>query len=448
MDSRIVRRVVSALAAFLAACGGSSSTAPSPSATLVVTLAQPPGASPLVVISGPNNYAVEVLGTDTLRGLAAGTYSVVSATATTQDPIVTPTDTGVVSGSPVTVAVNDTAALSITFNRVAGAGNLWVIGGSAGHGTATGYTGSQLLANAPAGLSAGIADGVAVFDTAGNLWVASPSGNSISEYTRPQLVQGGTPTPVTTITGGGLSGPDGLAFDRVAGLWVANGGGNTLVHYSAAQLAAGGAPTPDVVLSSAALSQPTGLGFDAFGTLWVPNATANTVIGFSAGQLAATGSPAPAVTINASAGSLASPQGVAFDQTGNLWVANATSSTIVRFSYAQQLSTGSPTPTLVFTLPAGTGSPSSIAFDNSGDLWGTSIAGSALFQYSAPQITSGAAASPASTISVPPTPRTVALDPVPDGLPVSGPKTLAAKLKGPRVIGRHAVIARSVVATR
>jgi hypothetical protein len=108
----------------------------------------------------------------------------------------------------------------------------------------------------------------------------------------------------------------------------------------------------------------------------------------------------------------------------------------VEYSYTQQLAGDSLTPILVFTLPAAVAAPTSIAFDNSGDLWGTSLTGSALFEYSATQIVSGGASTPAATIAVPAGPRTVALDPVPSGLPVSGPHLLAHKLKGPLALRR------------
>jgi sugar lactone lactonase YvrE len=441
LSCRIVRLLIGGVGILTAACGGSKATAPTPGATLIITVTQPPGARPLIVISGPttNNllYAAEVLGTDTLRGLAAGTYRVVSATATTVDPIATPTDTGNILGDSLTLAVNDTGRVTVTFSARPGAGDLWVFGGSAGHGTAVGYTSGELLAQSAPGLTLSVADAYAVFDTSGNLWVASPGTNTVSEYTLAQLVGGGTPTPATTISGGALSGPDGLAFDRLAGLWVANGTGNTLVHYTAAQLQAGGSPAPDVVLSSTALQHPGLLAFDVYGKLWVPNAGNNTVVAFSANALGATATVSPATTLSAAAGSLSSPQSLAFDQPGNLWVANGASATIVVYSYTQQLSGGGLTPTVTYTLPANLGSPSAIAFDNSGDLWGLSVAGSSLFEYSAAQIGTGGATAPAAMLAVGANPHTIALDPVPDGYPISGPHVVpTGRLRGPGRTGQ------------
>ena len=106
------------------------------------------------------------------------------------------------------------------------------------------------------------------------------------------------------------------------------------------------------------------IAFDATGRLWVANGnnSQNTVVAFSPSQLAATGSPTPAVTLSASAGSLANPTGLAFDASGNLWVANTTAPSIVEFSASQIVSSGAPTPNTIIT-GSSLSEPFGIAFD-------------------------------------------------------------------------------------
>jgi sugar lactone lactonase YvrE len=93
------------------------------------------------------------------------------------------------------------------------------------------------------------------------------------------------------------------------------------------------------------------MAFDASGGLWVSNGNTSpfSIVGYTASQLAASGSPVPAVTLTPSGSSLANPAGLAFDASGNLWVANVSgASPIVEFS-ASQLANGSPTPNITVT---------------------------------------------------------------------------------------------------
>jgi len=118
-------------------------------------------------------------------------------------------------------------------------------------------------------------------------------------------------------TAGSIVGPIGLAFDGLGNLWVANGntGHNTVVEFVASQLTTSGAPTPAVVLSANAgsLASPAGLAFDNSHNLWVANAASPTVVEFTPGQLASNGSPAPNVVLRTRANSVGLPVGLAFD---------------------------------------------------------------------------------------------------------------------------------------
>ncbi len=115
------------------------------------------------------------------------------------------------------------------------------------------------------------ADGLA-FTGAGDLWVASWSGSTLSEYKPTQLTASGNPTPAVTITSDAktppsLDGPENVALDASGDLWVANSHSNTVVEYTPTQLTASGSPTPAVTISSktASLDYPRGSGLHLLG---------------------------------------------------------------------------------------------------------------------------------------------------------------------------------------
>ncbi len=413
--------VLASLAVAAVGCGGSSSTAPSPKtyATLIVTRVAPAGTASTITVAGPSNYALDIGGTDTLRALAAGTYRVIAGPGTQSDPVVNLILTTAVAGSPTTIGLGDTGRITVTYTRTGGTGALYVTGSSSGASVAAAYTSTELQGRSAAGTTFPVAGQAIAVDTSGNLWVASAGANSITEYPSMELSVG-TPAAGVTITGSGLSGPSGIAFDRLGDLWVSNATGNTVVEYTAAQLAAGGAPVPTITLGGAALSAPAAITFDLYGNLWVASAGANTVIQYSPAQLAAGGSPTPAVTLSAAGGSLAAPQGLAFDSHGDLWVTNASANTVVEFTNGQLVASASPAPAETITLPAVGAAPGALAFDNSGDLWVLGRAQGQLIEFTAAQLIAGGSPAPGATLPAPTNPGGLAFSPSPAGLPLVG----------------------------
>ncbi len=241
----------------------------------------------------------------------------------------------------------------------------------------------------------------AAFDSHGNLWIASLVADTIVEYSAAQLKSSGTPVPVVTLSVPGTN-PAGLAFDAHGNLWVTNYGANTVVEYSTSQIASNGAPTPAVTIAASAgsLQEPVGIAFDASGNLWIANSLgdAATVVEFTTGQLTASGTPTPAITITSNAGSLFGPMLMAFDANGGLWVANGaftTSNTVVGYSASQLAASGSPVPNVTLSAAAGSlFNPAGLAFDGSGNLWvsnfGVSNLGSStVVEFAANQLTTG-----------------------------------------------------------
>jgi ligand-binding sensor domain-containing protein len=271
--------------------GGNPSTAPPAGSGTLIVAVTPPGETIVVVDAiGPSGYEARFSHTDTLGSLAAGAYTITTANAASNDPVVNSLYGGQVTGSPATIAGTDTLSASVTYSLLPGTGGLWVGSTNAGAPVAAEFTSTELLGHSAPSLSLPVVDADEVFDAAGNLWIASLAGNTVTEYPASQLVAG-TPVSSVTIGGSGLSGPGGLAFDRDGNLWVANFTGNTVAEYTASQLAVSGSPAPAVTVSGAALDNPAHLTFDVTGNLWVPNAGANTVVEYTAAQIASSGSP-------------------------------------------------------------------------------------------------------------------------------------------------------------
>ncbi len=167
-------------------------------------------------------------------------------------------------------------------------------------------------------------------------------------------------------------------------LWIANAiAPPTVVEFTAAQLASG-TPTPAVTITSGSGGSNIGVAFDPSGNLWV--ASNGSIVEYSATQLETSGSPAPAVTLAGS--SISSPEGLAFDASGNLWVANAGNSTLVELAATQLAASGSPTPPVVISAPGSALTrPIGLAFDASGDLWVSNSTPNTVVEYTPAQLT-------------------------------------------------------------
>jgi sugar lactone lactonase YvrE len=215
-------------------------------------------------------------------------------------------------------------------------------------------------------------------DVAGDLWVANwgngtQAQSSVAKFSAAQLQAGGTPTPITTLSGPSIVGPVGLAFDADGDLWVSNFSLNSLIEFTAAQVAAGGSPTPVKTISGAntGFNGPETCNFAANGDLWVSNAHGNNVLAFTPAQLATGGNLAPAIKISAAGGSLHYPFSTLFDPSGNLWVSNVDANTIVMYTPAQLAAGGAvvPATTLSSNASGSLDGPWGLTWDGAGDLW-------------------------------------------------------------------------------
>lgn len=364
--SRLAAMIACAVAC--AACGNRDATSPSESATLIVTVNTPIPDAGAVQISGPAAFSRTIAHTDTLRGLAAGEYGAVAATFVTPDSLVSTVLTGVATGSPVTLDAAQTGSVTADYTARGGSGALWV-GKWGTVNLAEGYTSPQLAAAGTATPADTLGAGASlrnisgmVFDSAGNLWATDYINQRIIKFTTAQLASGAS-TPVVEFST--AKEPWGMALDARGNLWVSYYNGNYVAEYSASQVAtwSGSISEPAPLLVIDANIGPLGLAFDATGNLWVAGFDVPMTYEFSSAALAAGGTVLPADSLVSAY--LAHGSGLAFDPGGNLWLGTEFGY-VVGYTSAQLADTARGQPTFAQT---GASRVDHIAFDNAGNLW-------------------------------------------------------------------------------
>ena len=408
--------------------------------TLQVNLVVPGGGNGNVSISGPNGFSQTINATTTLSGLVPGAYTLNASNVPGTGSSANFTLGGTVSGTS-TVVAGSTATATVTYAAITGALRITVNGLPAGvnaniavNSATTSFSTTVTATTTLTGLapnnyfvttlnaraSGAIVDTVFVSNDGNelsigagqliettvtytprggtaSLWV--PVFGSVSRLSASQLDIGGAITPAGTLTQSGSN--EAVVFDANGNMYVSNGS-NSISRYTPAQLALGGTPTP-VTLTSTGLINPIGMAFDSSGNLWVANptvigsATNDRLVSFTPAQLTAGGSQTPDKTITS--GSFSDPVGLAFDTAGNLWVSNANSasSSLVRFTAAQLTAGGSQTPNRIVSSTS-FARPSQIAFDANGNLWvanqnGNDIQG-LVISFTAAQLDAGSSQSP------------------------------------------------------
>jgi sugar lactone lactonase YvrE len=270
------------------------------------------------------------------------------------------------------------------------------------------------------------------FDSSGNLWVADASRNNwVVEFKAPfangesaSLMLGGAP-----FSGGmndtSLAQPRGLSFDSTGNLWVADTGDSRLLRFNApftnheaASLVLGASDFNSSIQVSfdsylqnkSAIPGPTVIAIDKSGNVWVTNVFDLVTMfppPFSLGEtpsiivgdlsLAANPTSANSTTMN-------SPNGIAFDSSGNLWVSDTSYDRILEFTTPittreaasvvlghnnfQTIFPALDNNSAIIATQSDLRSPDGIAFDSSGNLWVSDQGFSRVMEFS----TSGAQA--------------------------------------------------------
>jgi sugar lactone lactonase YvrE len=232
------------------------------------------------------------------------------------------------------------------------------------------------------------------------LWLTQSNGDSaqVMAFDEAQLEQVGEQTPSVRLSPQ-LDNAGAIRVDGKGRLWVGSTTGK-IVGYEAARLDGSSTSPPDIVLEGPALCEdavPCGvsaMAFDADGALWA--ATLHRIVKLSPDSLDASGRPDAELTISSS--DIHTPGALAFDAHGNLWVADSDGG-VLRFD-ASRLDrdlTGGADGVLYLQKPGpvqiGLGSPEGLAFDATGNLWVAYFAGNDLARLSPAQLERGASAS-------------------------------------------------------
>jgi sugar lactone lactonase YvrE len=127
--------------------------------------------------------------------------------------------------------------------------------------------------------------------------------------------------------GGGIASPDGVAINNSGDIWTANGAKNstTLSEFGTNAVAISG--TNGVI--GGGLQTPSAIASDGGGNLWIANSGGPSVSEFT--SLGVALSPAASGSFNGgyTGGNLSNPAAIAVDGSGNVWVADEGSSTVV-----------------------------------------------------------------------------------------------------------------------
>jgi hypothetical protein len=358
----------------------------------------PAGVKAKVTIDGPGGK--QDLDAPVTVPVTTGTYGVSGAIVTQADPIVR----SVFTAAPVLdrkcVKNGETINLDVAYTLVPTSNKLWTTAGN-GDAALVGFSSAKVAATATQTSDVAVQldlVGATAFDRQGGLW-AIFSGK-LGHYSAATLATSGMKTPDITVEvpNEGIPALAGIAFDGTGNLWIAAPTAGKVHRVAAAELLAGGTPANLVTISG--LTAPGPLAFDATGNLWVGDRGKDAVVEFKAGRLGASTAAAPDVVLTAQTplpvqGPLTAPSGIAFDAAGNMWV--DFNDTMTRFTTADRATTALLTPAVQIPLDVAALSEN-IAFDESGGLW---------FAYSATkfarlapaQLTASAVATPATIIT-------------------------------------------------
>lgn len=394
--------------------------------TLTIIVSLQGASQATLAVTGPGySQSVTTPYTTTLTGLAPGSYTVTGAPIIVPNNIVTAEYTAPVE--QVSVVANAAAMVNVTYASVPGYGMMWVPGMG---DVLDGFASGDLTVNKTPSITpttTGPVQGIA-FDAAGNMWASfgAPVGagsGSVVHYPAAGLANSAALTPDVTLSDAHISNPAAVALGPDGRLWVANCAPDSVAAYPLL----GGPADLTVTSTSGVFHCPRGLAFDSTGNLWVANSNGVTERLPNNGQLSGTTMPTVDTTLAAPPSPASSePYGIALDENGNVWVAFCGGSTVASYADADFPGTNI-APAAVLTPvamanPRTLDCPVALALDNSGLLWvanaGTD-AGPTLSQFALSDMASGGAAqTQISVTGIGVTVGGMAFNPSPTGLPL------------------------------
>lgn len=297
-----------------------------------------------------------------------------------EDPIVRTAYAATITPSSFCVGKDQTVSVVVTYAPIPSSNKLWttndvpsqLLGFASSTLGVTGTPAASVAIKSPSGNSI-------AFDAEGNMWTlnGTVADAPIQRYAASSFAASGDKTPDRTLMldPGCIPGLTQLAFSPTGELYVSSACGKKVSRLPTTAITASGTPTPDLTLTG--LDAPEGMAFDKSGNLWVADSGKKTIARFDAASLTGAGGAANLVVTpkTASAGDLA-PQYLAFAPNGDLWASSFGGNVLYRLTSAEQAGSAAKdvVPSVQIVLPVNA-LPEGLAFDESGALWVTLSAG-------------------------------------------------------------------------
>ena len=231
-------------------------------------------------------------------------------------------------------------------------------------------------------LAAGVAVGAIRVAASGaaTIFSTNANGNTITEFPAGTF---GNLVPAAAVAGPapGLVSPAAIAVDTAGNIYVANfasgpGGIGSITIYPPAS-SGNASPSAVIVGTNTLLAEPQGIALDNSRNIYVAN-LANLVTEYASGS---NGNAAPIATITGALTQLAAPAGIALDSSGRIYVANLIggASSFGSVTVYAAGANGNATPTAVIAgSNTGLSAPQGIAVDAAGNLFVANLTGGAL----------------------------------------------------------------------